>query len=165
MPVVEPVPELGGYTRMTQEAGDQAAVELAATLIGLVRRAAAEHHGEVVKLLGDGVMFHFDEPGDSVTCTLRLVDGAEREGLPPARAGVHAGTVVFRDGDYFGQTVNLASRIADYARPREVLVSADVAELAASVAAFEPIGEIGLRGVAEPVALFRALNRDSSPPE
>ena len=157
--------DLGGYTRMTQEAGDQAAVELAATLIGLVRRAAAEHHGEVVKLLGDGVMFHFDEPGDAVTCTLRLVDGAEREGLPPARAGVHAGTVVFRDGDYFGQTVNLASRIADYARPREVLVSADVAEQAASAAAFEPIGEIGLRGVAEPVALFRALNRDSSPPE
>jgi adenylate cyclase len=128
-----------------------------------VRRAASEHRGEVVKLLGDGVMFHFADPGDAVMCSLRLVGSAEDEGLTPTRAGVHAGAVVFRDGDYFGQTVNLASRIADYARPREVLVSADIVELAAGAAAFEPIGEIGLLGVVEPVALFRALIRDNSP--
>jgi class 3 adenylate cyclase len=70
---------------------------------------------------------------------------------------------VFRDCDYFGRTVTLASRIADYARPREVLVSATVVEPAEAAAEFEPIGEISLRGVAEPVPLFRALIRDSSP--
>jgi adenylate cyclase len=154
--------DFGGYTRRTHEAGDQAAVELAATLIGLVRRTASAHRGEVVKLLGDGVMFHFAHPGDAVACQLRLVAAAEEEGLPPARAGVHAGVVVFRDGDYFGRTVNLASRIADYARPREVLVSGEVIELAPRAVTFEPIGDISLRGVADPVALFRAVIRDSS---
>jgi adenylate cyclase len=155
--------DLGGYTRMTQEAGDRVAVELAATLVELVRRTAAGFRGEVVKLLGDGVMFHFDEPADAVACGLELVDAAEEHGLPPARVGVHAGAVVTRDGDYFGQTVNLAARIADYARPREVLVSADVVALAERAAAYEPIGDIGLRGVTDPVTLYRALIRDSSP--
>jgi adenylate cyclase len=154
--------DLGGYTRMTQEAGDRAAVELAATLIHLVRRSAGEFHGEVVKLLGDGVMFHFADPRDAVACAFHLVDAAEEQGLPPARAGIHAGPVVFRDGDYFGQTVNLASRIADYARPRETLVSRDVVELADGAATFEPIGDIGLRGLVDAVALFRALIRDTS---
>ncbi|HXV33068.1 MAG TPA: adenylate/guanylate cyclase domain-containing protein [Gaiellaceae bacterium] len=155
--------DLGGYTRMTQETGDRAAVELATTLVELVRRAAADFRGEVVKLLGDGVMFHFDDPAGAVACALHLVGAAEGRGLPPARAGIHAGAVVTRDGDYFGSTVNLAARIADYARPREVLVSADVTEVAPDAAAYEPIGDIGLRGLAEPVALFRALIRDSSP--
>ena len=59
--------------------------------------------------------------------------------------------------------MNLASRIADYARPHEVLVSADIVELAPGAAEFPPIGEIGLRGLAGPVALFRALIPDSSP--
>jgi adenylate cyclase len=155
--------DLGGYTRMTEEAGDQAAVQLAARLVALVRRAAADHRGEVVKLLGDGVMFHFADPGRAVACGLELVAAAEEQGLPPARAGAHAGQVVARDGDYFGQTVNLASRIADYARPREVLVSEDVVDLAGDAASYEPIGEIALRGVLDPVALFRAQIRDTSP--
>ena len=79
------------------------------------------------------------------------------------RAGLHAGGVVSRDGDYFGQTVNLASRIADYARPREVLVSADVAELAKEAALYEPIGDITLRGVIDPVSLLRGQIRDTLP--
>jgi adenylate cyclase len=66
--------------------------------------------------------------------------------------------VVFRDGDYFGRTVNVAARIADYARPKEVLVSAAVVEHASGEAAFEPIGEIVLKGLSEPVSLLRALS-------
>jgi adenylate cyclase len=154
--------DLGGFTRMTQEVGDHAAVELAATLVRLVRRAASDFRGEVVKLLGDGVMFHFNDPRDAVACGLRLIGATDEEGLPSARVGIHAGPVVFRDGDYFGGTVNTSARIADYARPREVLVSGDVVAQAEGAAVFEPIGDIGLRGLVEPVALFRALIRDTS---
>jgi class 3 adenylate cyclase len=111
---------------------------------------------DVARAVGSGV-------ANAVHCSLQLVSVAEQEGLPPARAGVHAGPVVSRDGDYFGQTVNLASRIADYARPREVLVSADVAELAQDGAAYASIGEITLRGVLDPVSLFRAQIRDTLP--
>ena len=59
---------------------------------------------------------------------LEMVDGLAAAGLPPAHVGLHAGPVLFQEGDYFGQTVNLSARIADYARPGEVLVSQAVAD-------------------------------------
>jgi adenylate cyclase len=82
----------------------------------------------------------------------------EEHGLPPARAGVNAGPVVFRDGDYFGRTVNVASRVADYAQPHEVLVREEVVEEARDGSGrFESICEVALKGLLEPIALFRAL--------
>jgi adenylate cyclase len=119
--------DLSGYTRLTEESGDEAAMDLATRLMELVAHAAQSYDGRAVKLLGDGVMFHFTERGSAVLCGLALVEEAARLGLPPARFGVNCGPVVFQDGDYFGRTVNVAARIADYARPREVLVSEAVA--------------------------------------
>lgn len=74
------------------------------------------------------------------------------------RGSASTQAVVFREGDYFGRTVNVAARIADYAKPREVLVSED-ARLAADVEGvmFEEVGEIALKGVAAPVTLHRAV--------
>ena len=83
---------------------------------------------------------------------------------PSAGAGgVHVGTVVFRDGDYFGRTVNLAARITDYARPGEVLVSQSVVESVdgSDGVRFEPIGPVTLKGVSEPVVLHVARGFDS----
>jgi adenylate cyclase len=155
--------DMGGYTFLTQKAGDEAAAELAATLASLVQKASRDYGGEPVKLLGDGVMFHFPQPERAVACGLELVESAERQGLPPARMGADVGPVVFRDGDYFGQTVNVAARISDYARPGEVLVSQSmVDETADSAFEFEAIGEIPLKGIREPVPLYSARNRHSS---
>jgi adenylate cyclase len=64
------------------------------------------------------------------------------------------GTLVSRDGDYFGRTVNIASRIADYARPGELLISETTAEAMAGSIALRPIGPVTLRGVAEPISLM-----------
>ncbi len=150
--------DLTGFTRLTDEAGDEQAVALATTLTDMVRSAPLKHGGEVVKLLGDGVMFHFSNAAGAVRCALHLVGEAVARGLPPARFGVHAGPLVFRDGDYFGRTVNVAARITDYARPQEVLVSQaaldsmdDVTDLT-----FDAIGPVALRGVFEPVVLHSA---------
>jgi adenylate cyclase len=155
---------MGGYVRLSEESRDEEAAELAARLSGLVAQTAPEHRGQPVKLLGDGVMFHFDRPGNAVACGLELVDRAETAGLPPARFGVNAGPVVFRDGDYFGTTVNLASRITEYARPGEVLVSEAVVEQASEDSLeFEPIGPIALRGLVDPVPLYLAASRNASP--
>jgi adenylate cyclase len=76
--------DLTGYTRLTQERGDQAAADLAARLAGLVRRSAQEHDGTPVKWLGDGVMFYFREPGNAV---LAAVEMAEAVGAPRPAAG------------------------------------------------------------------------------
>jgi class 3 adenylate cyclase len=146
--------DITGYTRLTEERGDEAAAELATTLATLVRGSSREHAGQPVKWLGDGVMFYFPNPGDGVRAALDMVEGVAAEALPPARVGIHAGPVVFQEGDYFGRTVNIASRIAEYARPGEVLVSQEVVDATdldgVSVTA---IGPIELKGVSQPLNL------------
>jgi adenylate cyclase len=140
--------DLTGYTRLTEERGDAAAADLAARLAGLVRRSSQEHGGTPVKWLGDGVMFYFREPADAVLAAVDLVEVVGSHGLPPAHVGIHAGPVVFQDGDYFGRTVNLAARIAEYARPGEVLVSQEVVDAAdGGPVTFTEIGPVELKGV------------------
>lgn len=78
-------------------------------------------------------------------------------GLPPAHVGLHAGPVIFQDGDYYGQTVNLASRIAEYARPGEVLVSQEVVEASRGwEVAYREIGPVELKGVTGAIRLHAA---------
>ena len=75
----------------------------------------------------------------------------------PARVGIDTGRVVFRDGDYYGRTVNVASRIGEYAGPGEVLVSEAVAAALPDGARLEQVGPAELKGLKEPVLLLRAL--------
>jgi adenylate cyclase len=149
--------DITGYTRLTQERGDEAAAALAAELARLVQRTSVQHGGRPVKWLGDGVMFHFPNPGPGVVAALDMVDGVISAGLPPAHVGLHAGPVIFQEGDYFGQTVNVASRIAEYARPGEVLVSQEVVDASAGAnASFTEIGPVELKGVGAAMHLHAA---------
>lgn len=149
--------DITGYTQLTQDFGDAAAAELADRLSGIVGRASVRYGGRAVKWLGDGVMFHFPDPGQGVLAAIEMADSVTSAGLPPAHVGLHAGPVIFQEGDYYGSTVNLASRIADYARPDEVLVSQSVVDAAdGTPVAFRSIGQVGLKGVAAPVDLHVA---------
>jgi adenylate cyclase len=149
--------DITGYTRLTEERGDAAAADLATRLATLVRRSSQEHEGTPVKWLGDGVMFYFRAPGGAVLAALDMVEVVGRQGLPPAHVGIHAGPVVFQEGDYFGRTVNLAARIADYARPGEVLVSQEVIDAAeGGPVTFTEIGPVELKGVPGTLRLHTA---------
>jgi adenylate cyclase len=149
--------DITGYTRLTQERGDAAAAELAEQLGHLVQRASLKYGGRPVKWLGDGVMFHFPNPGPGVLAALEMVAGVADAGLPPAHVGLHAGPVIFQEGDYYGQTVNVASRIADYARPSEVVVSQEVVDASGGAAVmFRDIGPVELKGVSGVVHLHAA---------
>lgn len=150
--------DLSGYTRLTEERGDAAAADLAARLSRLVQGTSVRFGGKPIKWLGDGVMFHFADPGPAVLAALEMVEGARESELPPAHVGLHAGPVLFQEGDYFGRTVNVASRIADYARQNEVLVSDDVVTSAGATAGvgFDPIGPVELKGLTETVSLHVA---------
>ena len=102
-------------------------------------------------------MFHFPDPGQGVLAALDMVEGVVGAGLPPAHVGLHAGPVVLQDGDYYGQTVNMAARIAEYARPGEVLVSRAVVEaVAVPGLRFHDIGNVELKGVSGAVELHAA---------
>jgi len=149
--------DITGYSRLTEERGDETAADVATNVAALVRRTSAAHGGQPVKWLGDGVMFYFRDPGEGVLAALEMIDGIARHGLPPAHVGIHAGPVVFQEGDYFGRTVNLAARIADEARPGEVLVSQDVVDATAGTPVmFRDIGPVELKGVSDPLRLHAA---------
>jgi adenylate cyclase len=150
--------DLTGYTALAEERGDQAAAEVAADLASVVQETAQAHGGRPVKWLGDGVMFHFSDPGKAILGSLDLIEQTESAIAVPARIGINAGTVIAQEGDYFGRTVNVASRIADYAGPREVLVSEEARRSAGvSDVEFELVGDVSLKGVSRSVRLHRAV--------
>jgi class 3 adenylate cyclase len=94
------------------------------------------------------------------SCCAHVSSGVAAAGLPPAHVGLHAGPVLFQQGDYFGQTVNLAARIAEYARPNEVLVSQAVVDAAGDGhASFSDIGRVELKGIAGTIQLHAARPR------
>jgi adenylate cyclase len=149
--------DLTGYTRLTEEHGDQVAAALAATLAVLVERSSRTHAGVPVKWLGDGVMVHFREPVGAVLAALEMVEEFPAAGLPPVHVGVAAGPVVAQGGDYFGRTVNLAARIAAHASAGRVLVSEPVVQGAPPQGvSFVELGLVQLEGIAHPVRLLEA---------
>lgn len=149
--------DLTGYTRLTEESGDEAAAGASLALARLVNEVAARHRGEVVKMLGDGVHFHFADPGDAIRASLEVVGAVGSRGLPPAHIGVNAGPMIYDEGDYFGRTVNIAARIAAAAGQDQVFVGED------AVRVVEPdgfrlvdVGEFTLKGIARPVRVSQA---------
>jgi adenylate cyclase len=147
--------DLTGYTRLTEERGDRFAADAAAQLASLVKDISRRRGGTPIRWLGDGGMFHFRDAGQAVEAGLDMIEQAPAIGLPPAHIGIHAGPVIFQDGDVYGQTVNLASRLASVAQAGQVVVSEDVARRSAGVR-FEEMGPVTLKGVTVPMRLFRA---------
>jgi adenylate cyclase len=152
--------DLSGFTRLTEERGDETAVRAASSLQRRADAAAMRHGGRLVKLLGDGAMLQFPESSLGVRAALDLVDQMNDEGALSVHAGIDAGSVIERDMDVFGRTVNLASRIAGVAGPGEVLASREVVDAASDGGfAFRAIADSTLKGVPGRVPLFR-VTRD-----
>jgi adenylate cyclase len=147
--------DLTGYTRLTEERGDRFAADVAAKLASLVKDIARRRGASPIRWLGDGGMFHFRDPARAVEAGLDMVEQAPAIGLPPAHIGIHAGPVIFQDGDVYGRTVNLASRLASVAQAGEVVVSEDVAQWADGFS-YQDMGLVTLKGVAVPMRVFRA---------
>ncbi len=149
--------DLAGYTRLTEEVGEEEAVDVVERFVESVEETLPEE-ARVIKTIGDEVMVVGADPG-------ALVDWAVgfqqlNEGLRPApRIGVHAGETLYRDGDYYGRAVNLAARVGARAAGGEVLVTGPVVEAAGGNLAFEPIGEVKLKGFAEATELYLARVR------
>jgi adenylate cyclase len=147
--------DLVGFTALTAERGDDHAADVALEFCLRAREIAAAHGGEVVKTLGDGVMLRFDDAGAAVRLGLELVEGlAAAPGFPAVRVGMHTGPAVQRDGDWYGATVNVASRLCSAAGGGEVLVSEATAGAIATLRDVR-LGEPRLhwlKNVVEPVA-------------
>ncbi len=152
--------DLVGFTRLGEDVAPAELTRLALRLEALASDAA-EPPVRLVKTIGDAALLASPEPEPLLDAALRLIDATDAAGedIPQLRVGAARGQAVPRAGDWFGRPVNLASRITEIARPGSLLVDARVHESARGAFDWSFAGKRELRGVRDPVALFRARRR------
>lgn len=149
--------DISNYTRLAEQRGDDESASQATRLTEFVASLARDHGGRLVKSLGDGAMVHVANQRAGLSIALDAVSSAESVGLWPLHAGVNSGPMVRRDGDFFGATVNIASRVADAAGPGEVVVTENIVSAAdRNDVTFVLLGQSQLKNVGSPVSLYRA---------
>jgi adenylate cyclase len=151
--------DLAGYTRFTEEEGEEEALSSVERFVEGVTNTLPED-ARVVKTIGDEVMVVGQDINALVDWAVGFTSLFEER--PEPRIGVHYGTTLYRDGDYFGRDVNLTSRVVARARGGEVLVSDSVVDAVGSSShlRFEPIGQVKLKGFEQPRQLCRAIRQE-----
>jgi len=147
--------DLTGFTRYTEEEGDEEALDMIERFIDTVE-ATLPSEATIVKTIGDEVMVVSPEPATLTEWAVGFL--ALFQERPQPRVGIHRGAAVFRDGDYFGGDVNLAHRVVSRALGGEVLVTEAVVEAIdeSDFLHFDAIGEVVLKGFPEPISLYIA---------
>jgi adenylate cyclase len=147
--------DLTGFTRYTEEEGDEEALEMVERFIDTVQ-ATLPAEATIVKTIGDEVMIVSPEPATLTEWAVGFLYLFQER--PQPRVGIHYGAAVFRDGDYFGGDVNLAHRVVNRALGGEVLVTEPIVQAISDseYLDFDPIGEVGLKGFPEPISLYMA---------
>jgi adenylate cyclase len=157
--------DIAGFTALTEAHGDEDAASLAAAFSAAVKAETPSEIGAQVKTIGDAVMLRIVKPAEAILLGLRLVDGLMSEhGAPAVRVGLHYGTAIEQDGDYFGASVNLAARVSAIAAGGEVLVTGSTAALVPELNGvfYESRGRHELKNIREPVEIFAARRVNSS---
>jgi adenylate cyclase len=149
--------DLAGYTRLTEEVGDEEAVSAVERFVEQVERSLPDD-ARIIKTIGDEVMIVGSDPGALLRWAVDFQEQVAQRPLP--RIGMHYGETLYRDGDYYGREVNQASRVAARAAGGEVLVTRPVVDHAPSGLELERLGEVRLKGFADTTELFLARSRE-----
>jgi adenylate cyclase len=116
--------DLVGFTALAASDGDDRAADIALEFYDRVRELLPDHRAEEVKTIGDALMLRGDDPALAIQLGLRIVTALDEiPRFPPVRVGIHTGSAVARNGDWYGTTVNVAARLCGAAGGGEVLVS------------------------------------------
>src|SRR5205814_1087143 len=145
--------DLAGYTRLTEEAGEEEAVGAVERFVENVEHTLPDD-ARVIKTIGDEVMVVGSDPSALVDWAVGFQALHDERPLP--RIGLHYGETLYRDGDYYGREVNQAARVAARAAGGEVVCTRPVVEQGGPHLDFERIGEVRLKGFSEPTELFLA---------
>jgi adenylate cyclase len=151
--------DLASFTPLTEAMGDVQAARVLERFSAIVREATSAWDGRLVKQIGDAFMLIFPEPRSAVACALEVVrQTASEPQFPAVRAGIHWGTVLYRDGDYVGSNVNIASRLAAEADRHQILVTAEVRREARDLpdVEFVRLAKRKLKGLSGSFELFTA---------
>ena len=149
--------DLAGYTRMTEEAGEEEALTAVERFVQAVEDTLPDD-ARIIKTIGDEVMVVGSDPAALTGWAVGFQDRHFERPLP--RIGIHYGETLYRDGDYYGREVNQAARVAARAAGGEVLVTRPVVEAAGREIEFDPIGQVRLKGFAHVTELFLARHAE-----
>ena len=164
--------DVAGYSRLMGADEEGTLDRLRSIRANVIDPKIAEHHGRIVKTMGDGLLVEFGSVVDAVRCAAEVQASLAESNapLPPERRiafriGIHQGDILVEDGDIFGDGVNVAARLEGLAEQGGICVSARVQEDAAGRLdlAFEDMGEQQLKNIARPVRVYRVGPRASSP--
>ncbi len=147
--------DIRGFASYTAEKGDQEAYRLAKAFVDLVEEQVHRHDGRVVKTYGDGVMTTFPVIQQGVLCSVRMQEELSEHNLAHPEESISAGIglawgePIQEEGDLFGHSVNLAKRLADYAKGGQIIVSSEVREQTRSLENLHylDLGDRQLKGV------------------
>jgi len=151
--------DLASFTPMTEAMGDLQAAQVLDRFSAIVREAAIAWDGRIVKQIGDAFMLVFPDARSAAACALEIETQTAKEAqFPAVRVGIHWGTVLYRDGDYVGTNVNIASRLASEAERHQVLVTDEVRMQASDLPGidFVRVGKRQLKGISDRLVLFEA---------
>lgn len=155
--------DIAGFTEFTALRGDDEALALLSRQEAIVRQALPPD-ARIVKELGDGLLLWFPDACDALRTALSLQERfeADSEGDEAplwVRCGMHSGRQMRRGEDLVGHDVNVAARVVDVAAPSEVLLSeATLTQVDGKLpdVSFEELGPVIMKGIPEPVRLYRA---------
>lgn len=151
--------DLVSFTPLAEAMGDVRAAEILDRFGAMTRRAVQRCHGRIVKQIGDAFMIVFSECYSAVSCGLELEEKASAEHqFPPVRIGLHWGPVLYREGDYIGSNVNVASRLTEEAQRHQFLLTDQVRRRAKTYEGVEfvRLGRRRLKGLATEVEVYEA---------
>ena len=158
--------DLAGFTALTEAHGDAEAIDIATEFADRVRALLPDYGAEEVKTIGDEVMIRVSDPSEAVRLGLRITKELAAHAKPPVRVGMHSGTAVPRNGDWFGATVNLASRVAEAAHPGQVMVTGATRREIKETDGFDLVerGSRYFKNVPQPIPVHQAVPVGEEPP-
>jgi adenylate cyclase len=161
-----------GYSRIMAGDEEGTLARLHDCLSEIVKPGIADHHGRVVKLMGDGVLAEFSSAVDAVRCAVAVQEAMAAECAGDFhgenivfRVGINVGDVIFKDGDIYGDGVNLAARLQELADPGGILISNDAYSQVRGKLdlGYQNLGPQSFKNIPEPVAVYRVTTGGMQP--
>jgi adenylate cyclase len=152
--------DIAGYTSIVEQGGDMLSALLSTGVGDLASAVARRRGGRLVKILGDGAMLHFPTVESAIEASVDMLDSSDSHEMPALHIGISSGPTVYRDGDYYGHTVNTAARLSAVAPPGMIYATEGVA-MASTDRTFQAVGPLSLKGMSEPVSVYAVETDDA----
>lgn len=145
-------------TRLFEEVGNARALAMTSECIEALKSIITQERGTVIQTQGDGIFCSFPTP-DAAFSSVCLMAERQKNNPLAIHAGLHYGPVIVKDASVFGDTVNVASRMAGLAKDEEIILSKDAWDHLSPLFQNKtrPLGEIPVKGKADPVAIYQLM--------